>query len=176
MIIEVTGKMVFDPENVTRKHESQSEWKHFAMIMTGCDLPLYYAWFIKKRFGLSLNKPLRGSHVTFISDKMCREVFEQGKSIFDGKTIKFYIDPEPRSNGEHWWLRVYCPEIESVRESMGLSREPFFNLHFTIGHATAWRIQDSEYVLENCKRFELIDSSNRKPMETHEIIKFENDK
>ncbi len=173
MVFEVIGTLDFEPENVTRKHESQSEWKRVAMIMTNCDMHLYYAWFIKKRFGLTLNKPLRGTHVTFISDRMSKDVFDQAKEVFQGKTVKFYVDPEPRSNGEHWWLRVYCPEIEAVRESMGLTREPYFSLHLTIGQATAHRLAHSEYITAVSKFHNIIDGSPRKPLEEHEIIKFE---
>jgi hypothetical protein len=173
MVIEVTGKIEFEPENVTRKHLKQTSWKRVAMIRTDCDMHLYYAWFLKKRFNLELNKPLRGTHVTFISDRVEDRVhFDQAMELFNGKEIKFYVDPEPRSNGEHWWLRVYCPDAESIREIAGLERIPFFTFHLTLGHANERNIDHSNYILDQCKRFELISNEPRQPLEKHQIVKF----
>ena len=115
--------MEFQPPNKTKKHNAQASWKRVAVILTNDELHNYYAWFIKKRFNLELNKPIRGSHVTFINDSE-RETpnFDEGAKLFDKKEIVFYIDPSPRTNGEHWWLRVWSPDAESIREM--ISPEP----------------------------------------------------
>jgi len=135
MLFKVKGKIKFSPADKTNKHISESTWKRVAMIQTYCDLDQYYAWFLKKRFNIELNKNLRGTHVTFISDKLDESIFEEAAKIFDGKEIEFYIDNEPQTSGRYWWLRVYCPDAEIIRESMGLSRHPYFGLHLTLGHA-----------------------------------------
>lgn len=166
------GILEFSPEDKTRKHSSQSSWKRVAMIKTNCDLDRYYAWFLKKRFNLELNKTLRGSHITFISDRLDRTIFEEASQIFNGKEITFYIELEPRSNGEHWWLRVHSPEAESIREAIGLSREPYFGMHLTLGYANERNLQHSKYILECCKRFELISNDSRKQLSEHEIKEF----
>ena len=106
---------------------------------------------------------------TFIFSTTCRAFLFL---IFNGKEINFYIETEPRSNGSHWWLRVHCPEAESIRELMGLSRDPYFGLHLTVGHANEKYIAHSEYITEQCKRFELISNDPRKPLNEHEIIEF----
>jgi hypothetical protein len=173
MVIEIEGRLEFEPENFTRKHENQSAWKRVAMIRTDCDLHLYYAWFLRKRFNLELNKPIRGSHVTFISDRFeDRKIFDEVAKMFNGKPVTFYLELEPRSNGEHWWLRAYSPDTENIRHILGLSREPYFSLHFTLGYANEKNMAHSHYIMEQCKRFELIDSSLRKPLEEHEILNF----
>jgi hypothetical protein len=169
MLVKIKGKIEFSPEDVTKKHKNQSSWKRVAMIRTDCELDRYYSWFIKKRFNLELNRTLRGSHVTFISDKLDKDVFDQASAIFNKKEIDFYIDIEPRSNGQHWWLRVYCPEAESIREVMGLNREPYFGLHLTLGYTNEKTIQHSEYILRQCKKFELISNEPRKLLNEHEI-------
>jgi hypothetical protein len=122
-----------------------------------------------------LNKPLRGSHVTFINDAE-RETpyFEEAKTLFDGKEITFYIDPEPRSNGEHWWLRVYCTDAESIRTVSGTTPIPYFAFHLTLGYATHLRLEHSMYILEICKRHQIISSESRQSFESHKIIEFEN--
>jgi hypothetical protein len=170
MLIKLKGILEFSPVDVTRKHLAQSSWKCVAIIKTNCDMDRYYAWFLKKRFNLELNKNLRGAHITIINDKMDKTLFEQGATIFSGKEIEFYLDLEPRSNGEHWWLRVFSTDAENIREALGLSREPYFSFHFTIGHANNRNIEHSEYILEQCKKFSLISNEPRKSLEEYEQI------
>jgi hypothetical protein len=153
-MIEVKGRLNFSVSDVTRKHKNQSAWKRTAIIQTGCDLDRYYAWILKKRFSLDLNKNLRGSHVTIISDRMEMSVFDEAKRVFSGRDIKFFFDPKDiKSSGKHWWIDVHCPDAENIRESLGLSRNPYFGFHLTIGHANELNIQHSEYILNQIKRF-----------------------
>lgn len=190
MVFKVRGILDFSPEDKTKKHASQASWKRVAMIRTNCDMDRYYAWFLKKRFNLELNSTLRGTHVTFINDRMDAKVFEQFAQIFNGKEIDFYVEIEPCSSGEHWWLRVHSPEAESIREVMGLSREPFFGMHLTLGRADQRYpegveennnsiikikkdyIEHSKYILECCKRHNLTSSDVRKPLNQHEIVEW----
>ena len=190
MVFKVRGILDFSPEDKTKKHVSQASWKRVAMIRTNCELDRYYAWFLKKRFNLELNTNLRGTHVTFINDRMDAKVFEQFAQIFEGKEIDFYVETEPRSNGEHWWLRVHCPEAESIREVMGLSREPFFGMHLTLGRADQRYpegveennnsimkikkdyIEHSKYITECCKRHELLSNEPRKPLSELKIVEW----
>jgi hypothetical protein len=170
MLVKQKGIIEFDPVNVTKKHKSQSSWKCVAIIKTNCDMDQYYAWFLRKRFGIKLNRNLRGSHITFISDKMDRNVFEEGAKIFNGKEIEFYIELEPRGNGNHWWLRTYSPDTESIRQCLGLSKDPYYGLHFTLGLANEFNLDQSKYIVDVCKFHELTTNSSRIPLEDHKII------
>lgn len=173
MLIKLRGKIEFSPKDVTRKHEEQSSWKRIAIIKTDCDLDRYYAWFLEKRFNLKLNRNLRGSHITFISDKMNKRIFDDASKLFNGKEIDFYIELEPRSNAEHWWLRAFSPDAENIREAMGLSRQPYFSFHLTLGYANEKNLEFSEYILRQCQRYELISNQPRKPFDEYkEIIDF----
>jgi hypothetical protein len=190
MVFKVRGILDFSPEDKTKKHVSQASWKKVAMIRTNCELDRYYAWFLKKRFNLELVRNLRGTHVTFINDRMDAKTFNQFAELFAGKEIDFYVETEPRSNGEHWWLRVHCPEAESIREIMGLSRDPFFGMHLTLGRAEQRYpegveennnsimkikkdyIEHSEYILECCKRHELISNEPRKPLSELKVVEW----
>ena len=58
--IRLTGKIGFDPQDYTKKHQSQASWKKIAMVFFDGDIPEYYGWFIERRYNLVLNKPLRG--------------------------------------------------------------------------------------------------------------------
>lgn len=200
MVIKIKGILDFEVEDMTRKHKSQSSWKRVAIIKTNCDLYKYYAWFLKKRFNLELNDNLRGTHISFINDKMDRTTFDEASKIFHGREIEFYIELEPRSNIKHWWLRVHCPEAESIREVMGLTRDPYHAFHLSLGHAVLKYPEDrhadltikdkdieysdnsmkakkdylehSEYILRQCQTFEIISNEPRKPLSEHDIIEF----
>ncbi len=173
MLIKLRGILEFSPDDVTKKHKSQSVWKRVAIIKTNDDLDRYYAWFLSKRFNLEFNRNLRGSHITFISDRLDKDIFDEASKIFNGKEIDFHLDLEPRSSGQHWWLRAYCTDAENIRETMGLSRDPFFNLHLTLGLINPKGIDHSKYIIEHCKKFNLISSEPRKPLEDHvDIIDF----
>jgi len=154
-IIKLTGKILFDPEDVTSKHANQSSWKKVAMVLFEGDVCEYYAWFIKKRFNLTLHKPVRGSHITFINDSMrdlskngmlednyVLENWEKVKEKWDGKQIEVYLnlipDTDSLENEDcHWWLIVphdKRQDLQDIRDELGLGR-PFFGLHMTIGRA-----------------------------------------
>ena len=173
MLVKTTGKILFEPENITKKHIAQ-DWKKNALIITNDDLNEYYAWFLKKRFDLKFNKLLRGSHITFISDKITDEnsleLFEKAKLLYDYKDITFYYDLEPRTNVKHWWLRVYSDEAENIREIAGLNRIPYFNFHLTLGYINDLNLNHSQYILDTIKLFNIIQNEPRKDLSEHEII------
>jgi hypothetical protein len=173
MLIRVKGKLQFEPENKTKKHNSQSSWKRVAMILTNDDMDLYYTWFICKRYNLVLNRPLRGSHVTIINDAE-REApfFDEVMKLYEGKEIEFFIDPSPRTNGEHWWLRVFSPASEEIRRLCGLNPQPYFDLHFTLGYANPKWIDHSVYIHECVKRYESDVKLTRLPFNEYPIYEF----
>jgi hypothetical protein len=156
-IVTFTGKIVFDPENKTKKHNAQASWKRVAMVVfepnnkTVSDgITGYYAWFIKKRYNLTLNPPLRGAHITFINDRGSdmNGKWEEVKNKWDGKSIDIKVLIDPRTDDKHWWFIV--PEehrkgLHDIRAELGLGR-PYFGLHMTIGHANEKNIYHSKYI------------------------------
>jgi hypothetical protein len=175
MLIKLKGKLNFYPENVSKKHLLQSEWKKVAVISLDCDVEEYYAWFLAKRFGIKFNKNLRGAHITIISDKVNFDKYDEIAKIYQDTYIDFYHELEPRTNTKHWWLRVHSPQAEDIRELMGLSRTPYFGFHLTIGYINEFNLEHSKYIFETVKLFDLISSENRKDISEHEIIDFAKD-
>lgn len=168
-LIQIVGKIDFLPTNKTKKHNFQHSWKKTAMIKTNCDLEHYYSWFIKKRYNLTLNQTIRGSHVSFINDKFeDRNRWNDYSKIFHEKNITFYYDPSPVSNGKHWWLRVFSPDANSIRQVIGLNPQPYYPFHLSIGYANEKNIDHSNYILRQMKRFGEI--SPRKNFESYKII------
>ena len=159
-MFELKGILEFDPVNVTKKHLSQSSWKRTAMVRFDCDLFAYYSWFLEKRFNLKLNKPLRGTHLTIINDKFDPEteyLYDQGRQLFHGKEIRIQYDPTLiRANDKgHWWINAQSDDAKNIRSVMGLTPDPYFGFHITIGLATHLQLDHSKYILNQCIRFNL---------------------
>ena len=159
-MLELIGKIEFDPVNVTKMHNKQASWKKTAMIKFDCDIWEYYSWFLKKRFNLYLNKPLRGTHLTIINDKFDPEteyLYDQGRQLFHGKEIRIQYDPTLiRANDKgHWWIKADSDDARNIRSVIGLDPDPYFGYHITIGLATHLQLEHSKYILDQCIRFNL---------------------
>jgi hypothetical protein len=159
-LIKYTGKIVFDPEERTRKHQLQSSWKKIAMIVFDGDITDYYAWYVNKRYNLELNKPLRGAHISFVNDSI-RDIngglesvshretmWNDVKRKWNGKYIDVILDVSARTDSKHWWLNVpiECQdELMSIRGECGLGK-PYWSLHMSIGYANERNIDHSDYI------------------------------
>jgi hypothetical protein len=151
-LFKLKGKLVFDPENISKKHHKQSSWKRTAMVYIPGEMHKYYAWFLYQNFGLELNTPLRGSHFTVINDRIIDSEYRnylKCKEKWNGKTIEFFYDIEDvRSDGNHWWLKVYSEDAMNIRKDCHLGK-PYFDFHITIGRAKENDTGQSEYVFKN---------------------------
>lgn len=160
MFNEVTYKGIieFDLENVTNKHIKQSEWKRTAMVILEGEIYQYYQWFLKKRYNLILNKPLRESHISFINDRFTdvkgetledkEKLWNEVKNKYNGKSMDIILDLNVRTNAEHWWLNVTeqsRTNLQVIRNELGLNK-PYFGLHMTIGYSNDKNLYHSEYI------------------------------
>ena len=165
--ITLTGRIGFEPEDKTNKHLLQSSWKKIAMVFIEGDICEYYAWFLQKRYNITLNKPIRGAHVSFINDSIrdltknndnleeeILQLWEDVKTKWDGKEIDIVLDLNPRTNGRIWWLNIPEEEregLQAIRDELGLDR-PFFGMHMSIGYANERNIEQSVYIHELIKQ------------------------
>jgi len=148
--ITIKGKIVFDVPNVTRKHNRQADWKRIAMVVFEDDMTEYYSWFIKRRYNITLNKPLRGAHITFVNDSVREikggdKVWEMVRKKWDGQEIEVTLNVDARTNVEYWWLRASSKTFDDVRTELGLG-EPYFSYHMTVGFPNERNIEQSEYI------------------------------
>jgi hypothetical protein len=125
----------------TAKHKVQSSWKKIAMVVFDGDICEYYAWFIKKRYGIILNSPIRKAHISFINDSIrdlnggfynpdkCgtererHHMWEQLKKKYHNTEIDITISTNIQTNGEHIWLRIeheHRQELYKIRSEVGL--------------------------------------------------------
>lgn len=161
------GNIGFEPEDYTRKHKDQAAWKKIAMVFIEGDICEYYAWFIQRRYSITLNKPLRGAHISFINDSMrdltqngeiseelVLECWERCKQKWDGKEIQIVLDLNPKTDDRSWWLNIPQDErdlLHEIRAEVGLGR-PHFGLHMSIGYANEKNIYQSTYIHDCVKK------------------------
>lgn len=165
--ITTYGTIVFDLENKTNKHRLQSSWKKTAFVLIGDDACQYYSWFLKKRYNLILNQPLRLSHISFINDSM-RDFRQNGtvsdadielkweatKKKWNGQIIPIVLDVSPKTDDRSWWLNVPNDErvlLHDIRAELGLGR-PYFGIHMSIGYANERNIEHSTYIHDIIKK------------------------
>ena len=159
-MIQLTGKIWFDPKNVTRKHNLQADWKRMAFVVFDGDMCEYYSWFIKKRYNLTLNRPLRGAHISFINDSIRdmgdkADEWDKVKEKYNGTEVMVTLDLDVRSDANHWWLVV---EHESrkplldIRSELGLEK-PYYGMHMTIGYCNPKNEEHSKYIINLLTKF-----------------------
>ena len=167
--IIIPGKILFEPENKTKKHEDQSLWKKVAMVEISGDICQYYSWFLERRYNLFLNKPLRGAHITFINDSirdlsqneiLSREEvdikWEECKRKWNGKEISVTLEVIPKTDDLHWWLNIPNEKrdfLQSIRNELGLGR-PYWGMHMSLGYANERNIEHSKYIHRTIKKYE----------------------
>jgi len=146
-IIKYKGKILFDPIDKTSKHEKQASWKKVAMILLDGDICEYYSWFLEKRYGIKINIPLRGPHISFINDSIYDIIKNSGlnekevnilwdnvKNKWNGKEIELLLNLDARSSSEYWWLNIVeYEQLNIIRKELGLS-DPFYKFHMSIGN------------------------------------------
>ena len=153
--ITIPGRVQFDPPDMTNKHKRQASWKKMILFNIDGELCEYYAWFIKKRYNLTLNPPLRRAHFTVVNDAS-REIsgdWEAVKKMYDGLPVEITYDLDKiRTDSKHWWIDCTSNEAIAIRSALGLGK-PHWRFHITIGHANEKNIQHSNYIHSLVKRF-----------------------
>jgi hypothetical protein len=151
--IEIEGTLVFDVDNLTTKHKSQSSWKRHVIAFIKDDLSDYYSWFLKRRYNIDLIKPIRGPHFTVVNDRsMDISNWPLIKHKYNNKKIKIYYNVDMRSNTKHWWLKAYSNDAAMIRKELGLG-DPYFNPHITIGLVNERNQMASNYAISCEKRY-----------------------
>lgn len=149
------GKLTFDPLPLSGNKSVMFKPWWIILQMTD-DTDNYYRWFIEKRYGLKLQRPAWGGHISIVrGETTSQENWNIFKTKYDGKEIEFEHSGEIRTNGNHWWLRTYCDNLKDFREEMGYPRDGLWGLHLTIGVPIPLHLQHSFYLWDCIRRFEL---------------------
>ena len=95
----------------------------------------YYKKVVEKFIWKKVSTPLYGAHVTVVAGKHEGLLLKHPNwCLYNNKLVEFrysstiYTD----QRGEYFWLKVQCPEIPLIRESLGLKPNLKWPLHLTI--------------------------------------------
>lgn len=141
-----SGFIVFDPIPETGSIDKLFK-PYWAIIATNDDIDDYYRWFIQKRFGLLLQPSAWGPHITFSAgyEPSIPGTWENVKSKYQNSSIEFEYELTPKSDGEYWWLKVYCDEILKIRKELYVP-DLKWTLHLTLGTPIPRQKEHSAYI------------------------------
>jgi hypothetical protein len=94
----------------------------------------YYRYFIWKETGVKISPPKFGAHISFIRGEAIDKTLKPllWKKHHD-KVFSFQYSHVLETNNDHWWLSAKSDFLSELRKEMGLSDEPPFGFHLTIG-------------------------------------------
>jgi hypothetical protein len=124
-MFESTGRLVYDP---AARIKPEPYW---LILKTDRELVHYYQHWIKQNYDLKFVSTVWGSHVSVVRGTKPNNLRVWNK--YQGKQITFkYSNNIYR---KHWFfcIDVQCPELEDIREELGLSRVPASGFHLTVG-------------------------------------------
>ena len=129
------GKLVYSP----RTHLSSSQ--NWIVLMCDDEISKYYRHLFSKDYPYlngsrvgKLTRPVWGAHVSVIRGERIPNMNLWG--IDANKIIEFEYEGGVIDNGEYYWLKVKCPILSDLRNKYGLSSDPRFGFHLTIGRTT----------------------------------------
>ena len=145
--LKSVGKIVFDPIPLTGKVEKMFK-PYWAIIVTNDDIDDYYRWHLQKRFGIILQAPAWGPHVTIADGTEPKniKIWEEVKSKYNNQLIEFEYEIFIKSNSKHWWLKVVCPEVDVIRKELEFDSDLKWSLHLTLGLPIPRLVEHSVYI------------------------------
>lgn len=123
------GKLVYNP----RTHLASSE--KWLVLMCDDEISKYYRhmFYVEAPWKGKLTRPVWGTHISVIRGE---RVDLKLWGIDANKLIEFEYEGGVLDNGEYYWLKAKCDYLSDLREKYGLTRDPKFGFHLTIGRTT----------------------------------------
>ena len=103
--------------------------QNWASLLVPYETGRYYRRLFLGQFGLKLEQPSRGEHITVISPE--DKVDSDSIARYNGSQFKFDVSLNLEWNGSAIWLPVTSDDVNAFRRSLGL---PPKTLHFCIGY------------------------------------------
>lgn len=126
------GKLVYSP----RTHLASSE--RWLVLMCDDEISKYYRYLYAKENpylngvrSTKLARPVWGTHISIIRGEVIPN--QHLWRLDENKIIEFEYYPGVQDNGEYYWLKVSCLYLEDLRFKYGLSKNPKYGFHLTIG-------------------------------------------
>lgn len=133
------------------------------------DFVLYYKWFVERHYGLAIDPPLFGAHVTLGLKDLHRKLDFGIANQYKGETIGFEYSIDvvvggTRKRYTNFWLRVRSERLETIRRHIrAFDSANFQGLHITVGNNKNVLIAEDERIKQNkkCRRPDRIDKYSR---------------
>jgi hypothetical protein len=129
------GKLIYSP---TSHLGSNKKW---IVVMCDDEISRYYRHLYTKEYpylnggrSVKLTRPVWGAHISCIRGEFIPNIKLWGLNA--NKIIEFDYDGGVKDNNEYYWLSIKCPALSELRIKYGLSPEPRFGFHLTIGRTT----------------------------------------
>ena len=103
--------------------------KSFASLLVAYDVGRYYRRLFLGQFGLKLERPSRGEHITVISPE--DHLDSDNIAVYNSSQFQFDVSLNLEWNWSAIWLPVISSDVDLFRQSLGL---PPKTLHFCIGY------------------------------------------
>lgn len=128
------GKFIFSPQRPGLKKTHRS-FDNGIILKVDNGITEYYAWWLRRRYGIEVAKPAWGTHITVVSDKdRVKDVkkFNELKQKLNGRIISIPHDVVLKKQWQFWVLEVKPTEdMLEIRRELGLKEN--FPFHITIG-------------------------------------------
>lgn len=104
-------------------------------ILLDCDDEIcnYYKWFYCRETGNKLMKPRNGAHISIVRGEEEGITGGLWERNLEGPKVFFSVNKKLQENEEYVWLNVSSRYLSIVRLNLGLSMNPQFGFHLTIG-------------------------------------------
>ena len=79
-----------------------------------------------------IKKPSWAEHVTVVRNE--EPVNKMAWSFYNEMVVEFEYDSQIKTDGDFYWLDVYCDFLYQIRVELGLKKNPEYPFHLTIGN------------------------------------------
>src|SRR5262245_34100280 len=128
-MVTVRGRILYDPRVIVDGVEHfDPHW-----VVVECAPAYLDPWraAAEREHGVRLTRPRWGVHLSVISGEEPPARDRWG--FRNGEDIAFEHATEAQTDGTFFWLPVVAEELLSLREHLGLPRQPRSPLHLTLG-------------------------------------------
>jgi hypothetical protein len=129
-MLKSTGKLVYSP----RTHLASSD--RWLVLMCDDEISRYYRHLFYRDYPWlgKLTRPVWGTHISIIRGEKIPNYHLW--RLDENKLVDFEYEGGVKDNNEYYWLKVHCPYLAGLRTKYGLTPEPRFGFHLTVGRTT----------------------------------------
>ena len=120
------------------KVKYRSDW---LIISVNDSIVDYYKTYIEKITGKKISKSYHDPHITIIAGKYYPNVqFHPFWGVHHNKIVKFEYSNEIKTDkewffyGNYYWINVFSPFFNQMRQELDLEPESHWPFHLTIGY------------------------------------------